>query len=84
MKARKKEATNPAVKSTMLTLRVTPDVLEMIEMAMAIMNGERSFGSKAPTRSEAVELLIRWGWKAYESQNQTAADGLKKVRKKSA
>lgn len=73
------------VKSTMLTLRIAPDMLELIELTIVAMNAERSMGSKYPTRSEAVELLMRWGWKAYEAQNKDSIDSIIKSRmKKSA
>lgn len=81
---KKEETAAPAlpVKSTMLTLRITQEEMDNIEMAMRIMAAERSDGSRPPTRSEAVALLMKWGWKLYSTQRADTIKALQAVKKK--
>lgn len=81
---KKKPISDIPAKSHMLTLRVTDEDLERMEMVQRVQQANDIMGAKRHTRSEAIAVLLEWGWKHFSEKNKHVIEDLLKVKKKSA
>lgn len=64
------------VKGQMLTLRIGPDQQEFIDITKRVLQSNRPGGSSEVTKSEAVNVLMDYGWKLFSADYKAAVQAL--------
>jgi hypothetical protein len=77
MKKSKEEKTE-SVKTDVMTLRCSKDMVEFVESVQEYLNGERPLGVSKITKTDAILALLNYGVKTFIATHGDPREAIKK------